>query len=276
MGGQNEDQMIVVVAIAPLAWLLGTFPSALLVARAHGRDVTTEGSGNPGATNVTRLLGWRAGAVVLLCDFAKGAIAAGVGLLVGGRPGAYVLGVAAILGHTFPLYRKGGKGVATAAGVHRARSRCSDEATLVQAELAGAVEKHGDLLRDIKSWKADVDALVKRADDYRRLKAAVHSVATRWDRAIQGSKQLSALLAWLQEDLARTQQSVKESDVNVAAIEADLQELRNARGSFPQHLAEACETIDGRLLVERFEDVPFASLARSRDTRLRRLDQLAS
>ncbi len=117
MGGQNEDQMIVVVAIAPLAWLLGTFPSALLVARAHGRDVTTEGSGNPGATNVTRLLGWRAGAVVLLCDFAKGAIAAGVGLLVGGRPGAYVLGVAAILGHTFPLYRKGGKGVATAAGV---------------------------------------------------------------------------------------------------------------------------------------------------------------
>src|SRR5437868_8386877 len=109
--------MIVVVAIAPLAWLLGTFPSALLVARAHGRDVTTEGSGNPGATNVSRLLGWRAGAVVLLCDFAKGAIAAGVGLLVGGRPGAYVLGVAAILGHTFPLYRKGGKGVATAAGV---------------------------------------------------------------------------------------------------------------------------------------------------------------
>ena len=54
---------------------------------------------------------------MLLCDFAKGAIAAGVGLLVGGRPGAYVLGVAAILGHTFPLYRKGGKGVATAAGV---------------------------------------------------------------------------------------------------------------------------------------------------------------
>ena len=166
--------------------------------------------------------------------------------------------------------------VATAADVHRTRSRCSDEVTLVQAELASAVEKHGDLLRDIKSRKADVDALVKRADDYRRLKAAVHSVATRWDRAIQGSKQLSALLAWLQEDLARTQQSVKESDVNVAAIEADLQELRNARGSFPQHLAEACETIDGRLLVERFEDVPFASLARSRDTRLRRLDQLAS
>jgi acyl phosphate:glycerol-3-phosphate acyltransferase len=109
--------MIVVLALAPVAWLLGTFPSALLVARAHGRDVTREGSGNPGATNVTRLMGWRAGALVLLCDFAKGAIAAGAGLVVGGRPGAYVLGVAAILGHTFPLYRKGGKGVATAAGV---------------------------------------------------------------------------------------------------------------------------------------------------------------
>ena len=75
-----------------------------------------EGSGNPGASNVGRLLGWRAGSLVLVLDFAKGAIAAGVGLAVGGRPGAFVLGVAAVLGHTFPLYRKGGKGVATAGG----------------------------------------------------------------------------------------------------------------------------------------------------------------
>ncbi len=107
---------MLVVALAPVAWLLGTFPSALLVARAHGHDVLHEGSGNPGASNVARLVGWRAGALVLLCDFAKGAAAAGAGMLVGGRPGACALGIAAVVGHTFPVYRKGGKGVAAAGG----------------------------------------------------------------------------------------------------------------------------------------------------------------
>jgi glycerol-3-phosphate acyltransferase PlsY len=108
--------MLVIALCVPLAWLLGTFPSAQLVARAHGRDILKEGSGNPGASNVARLLGWKAGALVLLCDFAKGAIAAGAGYAIGGRPGAFALGVAAIVGHTFPLYRKGGKGIATGAG----------------------------------------------------------------------------------------------------------------------------------------------------------------
>jgi acyl phosphate:glycerol-3-phosphate acyltransferase len=108
---------MVVALLVPLAWLLGTFPSANLVARAKGRDIQREGSGNPGASNVGRLLGWRYGAVVMLMDFAKGALTAGVGLAVGGRPGAYILGAAAVLGHMFPLYRKGGKGVAAAAGM---------------------------------------------------------------------------------------------------------------------------------------------------------------
>ncbi|MDQ1509690.1 MAG: acyl phosphate:glycerol-3-phosphate acyltransferase [Actinomycetota bacterium] len=108
--------MLVVGLAVPVAWLLGTFPSALLVARAHGRDILQEGSGNPGASNVARLMGWRAGALVLLLDFSKGAIAAGAGMLIGGRPGACALGVAAVVGHTFPLYRKGGKGVAAAGG----------------------------------------------------------------------------------------------------------------------------------------------------------------
>src|SRR6476619_4783955 len=108
--------MVVVALLVPVAWLLGTFPSAQLVARAHGVDVMRDGSGNPGASNVARLAGWRAGLVVLLIDFAKGAAAAGVGLAVGGREGAFVLGRAAVLGHTCPLWRKGGKGVATAGG----------------------------------------------------------------------------------------------------------------------------------------------------------------
>jgi glycerol-3-phosphate acyltransferase PlsY len=103
--------------LIPVAWLLGTFPSATLVARSKGRDILAEGSGNPGASNVGRLLGWRYGLLVMVLDFAKGALAAGVGLAVGGRVGALVLGMAAVLGHTFPIYRKGGKGVAAAGGM---------------------------------------------------------------------------------------------------------------------------------------------------------------
>jgi glycerol-3-phosphate acyltransferase PlsY len=64
-------------------------------------------------------MGWKAGLVVLLLDMGKGALAAGVGLALDGHRGAYILGVAAVLGHVFPITRrfKGGRGVATAAGV---------------------------------------------------------------------------------------------------------------------------------------------------------------
>ena len=111
------NAMLLDVLLVPVAWLVGTFPSATLVARAHGREITREGSGNPGASNVQRVLGWKAGLFVFLIDFAKGAAMAGLGLWVGGRAGAFALGGAAILGHVFPIYRKGGKGVATGAGV---------------------------------------------------------------------------------------------------------------------------------------------------------------
>ncbi len=105
--------------LVPVAYLLGTFPSATLIARANGIDIREVGSGNPGASNVARVLGWRRGIWVFVLDAAKGSLAAGVGLLVGGRPGGYVLGAAAVIGHVFPLWSRlrGGKGVATGAGV---------------------------------------------------------------------------------------------------------------------------------------------------------------
>src|SRR4029079_16585014 len=87
--GANCRRMVLDIVLIPFAWLLRTVPPAVLVDRAHGHDVTREGSGNPGASNVARLVGWRAGALVLVIDFAKGAIAAGVGLAVGGRAGAF-------------------------------------------------------------------------------------------------------------------------------------------------------------------------------------------
>jgi glycerol-3-phosphate acyltransferase PlsY len=101
-----------------VAYLAGTFPSAQIVARASGINITEVGSGNPGASNVTRALGWRKGILVFALDAAKGVVGSGVGYAVGGRGGAYLCGAAAILGHVFPITRsfRGGKGVATAAG----------------------------------------------------------------------------------------------------------------------------------------------------------------
>jgi glycerol-3-phosphate acyltransferase PlsY len=106
-------------ALVVPAYLLGTFPTAILVGRRQGRDPTTEGSGNPGATNALRTMGRRAGAFVLLGDFGKGAVAAGLGWALGGRAIGVACGLAAVLGHVAPATRRfhGGKGVATAAGM---------------------------------------------------------------------------------------------------------------------------------------------------------------
>lgn len=111
-----------VVGVGIIAsYFFGTFPSALLVAKRGGIDVTAAGSGNPGTSNVVRLLGWKYGAVVFALDMAKGAIAAIIGWQIDGTRVsvlAYVCVVAAIIGHTYPVTRKfkGGKGVATGGG----------------------------------------------------------------------------------------------------------------------------------------------------------------
>ena len=105
--------------LVPLAYLLGTFPTAMLIARANGVNIREVGSGNPGASNVARVLGWRRGIWVFVLDSAKGALATGVGLLIDGRPAGYVIGGAALVGHVFPVWNRfrGGKGVATGGGV---------------------------------------------------------------------------------------------------------------------------------------------------------------
>lgn len=106
------------------AYLAGSFPTAYLAGKANGVDLRTVGSGNLGATNVFRTLGWKWGLLVYLVDGLKGALptallpaAAGVS---GGWPWGVALGVLAILGHVKPIFllgKGGGKGVATASGV---------------------------------------------------------------------------------------------------------------------------------------------------------------
>ena len=111
---------MVVAALAVAAgYLIGTLPTAVLVGRYTGHDPLQEGSHNPGATNVYRTSGRRAGAVVLLADLLKGAAAAGLGWTVGDHTLGAVTGAAAVLGHVLPFNRPrhGGKGVATCAGL---------------------------------------------------------------------------------------------------------------------------------------------------------------
>lgn len=107
------------ILIVAGAYALGTFPTAALVARRMGHDPTREGSGNPGASNVYRVAGARAGVLVFVGDVAKGMVAAGVGLAGGGRALALAAGAAAMLGHIFPVTRhfRGGRGVATGGGM---------------------------------------------------------------------------------------------------------------------------------------------------------------
>ena len=114
-----------------IAYLLGSIPTGFLVARARGIDIRTVGSGNIGATNVFRILGKPAGILVLLADAAKGWLAVFIvaRLISGwsypdaGQPASewfrLCAGIAAILGHNYScwLHFKGGKGIATSAGV---------------------------------------------------------------------------------------------------------------------------------------------------------------
>lgn len=111
--------MNTLVAIA-VAYLIGSLSMARLAARTSGIDITSVGSGNPGATNVARSLGKTTGAVVLVGDLLKGVAGSLLGLwLIGDVVGGFVGGAAAVVGHCLPVWYgfRGGKGVATAAGM---------------------------------------------------------------------------------------------------------------------------------------------------------------
>jgi len=131
--------MISFLVIVVLSYLLGSIPTSVWIGKLFkGVDIREHGSGNPGATNTFRILGWKAGTVVSLIDLAKGFTAAfyisQIGYYTGGvLPEIVVLGVewetdvfmrliagaSAVGGHMYPVYAnfKGGKGVITAAGM---------------------------------------------------------------------------------------------------------------------------------------------------------------
>jgi len=104
-----------------IAYLIGSIPFGLLIAKSKGINIRTQGSGNIGATNVLRVIGKKWGVFTFFLDSLKGFIPAFFFSNLAGINTHWDLlfGSAAILGHTFPLYLKfkGGKGVATSAGM---------------------------------------------------------------------------------------------------------------------------------------------------------------
>jgi glycerol-3-phosphate acyltransferase PlsY len=111
------ESWIVVAVAAVLGFFVGSINPATIVARTRHADLR-QGSGNPGATNVGRVLGLRWGVVVGLLDVLKGLLPTLLALLLVDRSTAYVVGLATVLGHVLsPFLRgRGGKGVATSLG----------------------------------------------------------------------------------------------------------------------------------------------------------------
>ena len=108
-----------IILVTIIGYLLGAISFAVIIARSKGVDIFKEGSGNPGATNVKRILGKKWGHAVFTLDALKGFAATVLPLMVYGDDRLAIIGlIAAILGHSFSVFLKfrGGKGVATTIG----------------------------------------------------------------------------------------------------------------------------------------------------------------
>ncbi len=148
-----QGRMIESVAAVVVSYLLGSIPAAYLAGRSRGIDLRKHGSGNLGATNVIRVLGTKIGLLVFAFDMAKGGVPVALfprWVPVAAMPlhdptiFAIVCGVAAIIGHVRPIYLKfgrGGKGVATAAGVFLALAPIQTLLTLRHLRRRDALER---------------------------------------------------------------------------------------------------------------------------------------
>ena len=119
--------MLLIALLIVLAYLIGSIPTAVWISKGmYGIDIREHGSGNAGATNTFRILGTKAGSIVMIGDMLKGVLAVKLALLshYSWTSEAFlnlqrVLGLIAILGHIFPIWAdfRGGKGIATLFGM---------------------------------------------------------------------------------------------------------------------------------------------------------------
>ncbi len=143
--------MNIVVSVV-VAYVFGSIPTAFLVGRANGIDLRTVGSGNLGATNVFRTLGWKWGLMVYIADMLKGALPVlwlpKVADVATGWPWGVAFGLAAIVGHVRPVFllgKGGGKGVATASGVFFALAPLPASCAMLAFALVVAASRYVSL-----------------------------------------------------------------------------------------------------------------------------------
>ncbi|HJB78948.1 MAG TPA: glycerol-3-phosphate 1-O-acyltransferase PlsY [Candidatus Nosocomiicoccus stercorigallinarum] len=108
------------IALLILSYLIGSIPFALIIGKTFfDIDIRNHGSGNIGTTNTFRILGKKAGIIVLILDFLKGMIPVYIAMLVNTELPLILVGLCAALGHVYSIFLKfkGGKAVATGAGV---------------------------------------------------------------------------------------------------------------------------------------------------------------
>lgn len=107
------------ILVPLIGYMLGSLSFSIILSKLLGRDIRREGSGNAGATNMTRVFGWFAGIATLLFDFFKAYAAMMIGRALLGDVGICLGGMASMTGHCFPMFHgfKGGKGIATGAAI---------------------------------------------------------------------------------------------------------------------------------------------------------------
>ncbi len=113
------------VVFVIITYLIASIPFGYIVGKIFGKDITKEGSGNIGATNVTRTIGKKAGALVLILDFLKGFLPVYIAQSIfWDTLQISIIAITAVIGHCFSIFMKfrGGKGVATGFGVLTALS----------------------------------------------------------------------------------------------------------------------------------------------------------
>lgn len=122
-GHYFEDKLplyiAILVGVAIVSYLLGSLNFGVIISKLRGKDVREGGSGNAGATNMTRLFGKKIGILTFVGDALKAVLSCILGIVLVGSLGGFVAGFFCVVGHAFPVYFKfkGGKGVACMAAV---------------------------------------------------------------------------------------------------------------------------------------------------------------
>jgi acyl phosphate:glycerol-3-phosphate acyltransferase len=150
------------ILLVLIAYLLGSLPFAVIVSKLYGlEDPRSHGSGNPGATNVLRTGSKSAALLTLLGDATKGWLAVLLATRIGGDTLTIAMaGVAAFIGHVYPVFLKfkGGKGVATALGVLAGWSGALALVTIIAWSLTAALMRYSSLAALVAAMVAPIAA----------------------------------------------------------------------------------------------------------------------